>query len=119
MHLKPLGNLERNKRQKSGIRLYNPAKESVSTKNTSSNQTATDMSLEAKPLSQRKSQIQDKELSNKVFEVSNKNFYSSNTGKAFSEKPENMIPHFEASSSRRKPKVSDLIRCEDESKIIS
>lgn len=119
MHSKSLGNLERNKRQKSGIRLYNPAKESVSTKNTSSNQTATDMSLEAKPLSQRKSQFQEKESSSKVFEVVNKNFYSSNTGKAFAETPENMIPHFETSSCRRKPKVSDLIRCEDESKIIN
>jgi hypothetical protein len=112
-----LGNAERSKREKPGIKLYNPAKDSVSTKYTSSNQTATDMSLETKPLSQRKSLIQEKETSTKVFEAINKNFHTSKAGKTFTDTPKNVIPRFATSASRRKPKVSDLIRCEDNSMI--
>ena len=115
MIFKFIGNAERSKRVKPGIKLYNPAKDSVSTKYTSSNQTATDMSVETKPLSQRKSIIQEKETSTKVFEAINKNFHTSKAGKTFTDTPENVIPRFATSSSRRKPKVSDLIRREDNS----
>jgi hypothetical protein len=73
------------------------------------------MSVETKPLSQRKSLIQEKESSTKVFEAINKNFHTSKAGKTFTDTPENVIPRFATSSSRRKPKVSDLIRREDNS----
>lgn len=89
----------------------NQAKESVSTKNTSCNQTTTDLSMETKPLSQRKSVVQEKQ--NRVFEITPKSFHTSNTNKEIKDKSES-FSNFYQKSMNRKPNVKDLIDKDEE-----
>lgn len=93
--------------------MYRPGKESVSTKNTSSNHTTTDMSMENKPLSQRKSFVQEKDKANKVFEIVQTEFRSSKTNTQIINATHTEGFHnFYEHSGRRKTQVADLIYSE-------
>lgn len=110
-----LGTHNKLSRRKNDLKLYHQGKESVSTKNTSScNHTATDLSLETKPLSQRKSFVNEKEKADRAFEIVHKEFYSSNTNPNASSHVEiGPTNNYYENTMNRKTKVADLIYCED------
>ncbi|CAI2387511.1 unnamed protein product [Moneuplotes crassus] len=77
-------------------------KESTSTKNTSCNHTTTEVSMDVKPLSQRKSCIKEKEK-NKALDMINREFNSSSNGRCLSD-----LGDAGKKVIRHKPKISDL-----------
>ena len=60
MHLKKIEVLSKPNKSKNEFKIYGSGKESMSTKNTSLCNQTTEMSLENKPLSQRKSLVNEK-----------------------------------------------------------
>ena len=106
---------ENQTKRQNEFRVHNPGKESVSTKNTSScNQTTTDMSMETKPLSQRKSFVNDPNPNKRIFEMSQKNFRTAKTNMTSMDKGEvEVINRYYDNNVWKKRKVGDLIHCED------
>lgn len=81
-------------------------KETASTKNTSCNQTTTEISMDTKPLSQRKSFAHEQDRTQPI-EVVKKDFYSSNTKQSFSDIVTRPAKEYHKVS-KHKPKISDL-----------
>ena len=73
--------------------------------------------METRALSQRKSFIQEKDNSNKAFEILHKEFYSSKTNNWFSDisATAKSFQNYETSG-KQKPKISDLFGYEEQKK---
>lgn len=99
-------------KSKNEFKIYGSGKESMSTKNTSLCNQTTEMSLENKPLSQRKSFINEKNKDRKL-ELDQQDYNTRQVKNGNQNDEASLISKICDQSFNRKTKVEDLIYCED------